>query len=129
AGFRRLQLVTVVADRAFDSRLQPAQPEMLEVAQPRFRSVLAEGVYVGIALPLPALEQDSQLEGGFGRAHEPRLVDAQQFVNDPHRRDRGRAGAAGADLLRLHEGDGAHPAKLARARRGRTPAGRTPAGE
>ena len=65
----------------------------------------AEGVKVVLPDALPAFEVDAELEGGVGRRHELRLVDAQQVVKGQQGRDGRLTDPDGADFFGLHQLD------------------------
>jgi hypothetical protein len=105
------------------------QPEMVEFASPGGLAIHAERVDVAVSLHAPVLEQDAELERRRGGAHEFLLVDTEQLMEVPDRRDGRFTHAHGADLLRLHERDVQDAIELLRQRGGRDPPRRTATGD
>jgi hypothetical protein len=78
---------------------------------------------VALADPAPVDELDAELEGGIGRRHERRLVDAERLVERAQMRQRRLADADDADLLRFDQLDAAAPGHALHQRRRGHPAG------
>ena len=108
----RPQLQAVVPQIAAKAPRPRLEPEVMEAAHPGGFADLAERVDVAIADLAPVFEQDAQLEGGLGGAHERRLVDPQQGVEGARRGDGRLPDADRADVLGLDQGDVQQRAEL-----------------
>src|SRR5690606_13219790 len=58
-ALRRLQLQAVVAELGLNPNVQAAQPEMMELAEPRRLTVASERVDISIGAVAPAFEGDA----------------------------------------------------------------------
>ena len=128
SGQRRLQLQAVIGIGNVMAFAARPQPEMLEPGGPVILAGDAEGVEIAFPLFLPVFKADAQLEGGLRRPHELGLVDAEQAIEQDHRRDRAFAHADGADGVGFHQRQVDQVAHGAGQRRRRHPPGRAAAG-
>jgi hypothetical protein len=96
----------------------------VELHRPGLEAKAPEGMHEGVALVLPPLELDGELDGAVGGLHDFEGVDAQRLEVAPDGGDGGLADADGADRRGFDQRDGhAEALQPVRDRRGSHPAG------
>jgi hypothetical protein len=120
---------TVLAQVAGEPPGLAHQPYVVKVGHPGGLADITERVDVTIAEPIPVLERNPKLEAGLCGAHELALLDAEQRVKRPERRDSRLAHAHRANLIGLHQRDVEQGAQLLREHGRHCPAGGAASGD
>ncbi len=123
------QLQAVVVIRRGMALFLAVEPEMLEARRPVVLAGQSERVEVPRTLFLPVVEQDAELEGRLGGAHELGLVDAEQTIEGDERRNGRFPHPDRADGVGFDQGDADRLAKRTGDGSGRHPSGGPASGD